>query len=93
MALRSARRLPGRSRQSSSSAWAIANAINNAGIANLTATASTSISSNVQSVGHFSAGALSINGVALGAFSGISGADLAASLGGAVDAVSEQYDG
>jgi flagellin len=74
--------------QSRSSAWAIANAINNAGIANLTATASTSISSDIQSVGHFSAGALSINGVALGAFSGTSGTDLAASLGGAVNAVS-----
>jgi flagellin len=77
--------LPG---QTNSSAWAIVNAINNANILNLTATANTVLSSTVQSSGNFAAGTLSINGVSLGGFSGINGSDLAASVAAAVNAVS-----
>jgi len=73
--------------QTSASAWAIANAIANANITNVTASASTSITSNIQSAGNFIAGALSINGVALSAFSGINGSDLASSLENAINSV------
>jgi len=73
--------------QTSGSAWAIANAINAANISNLSATASTSLSSDITISGNFAAGALSINGVSLGAFSGPNGSNLAISLRNAINAV------
>ncbi|GGC62025.1 flagellin N-terminal helical domain-containing protein [Undibacterium terreum] len=72
--------------QSNSSAWAIAQAITAANIPTVTATADTAISGNVSSNGVIAAGALSINGVALGAISGASGHALALSAAAAISA-------
>lgn len=73
--------------QSSASAWAIANAINAANIQGLSASASSSISSTVNS-GLIAAGAIVINGVTLNAaISGVTQKDLAANTASAINGI------
>ncbi len=69
--------------QGTASAFAIAAAINNAGIAGASATASTTVSGNVANGGNIANGGLSVNGVALGAISGANATALAASAAAA----------
>lgn len=77
--------------QSSSSAWAIANAINQTPASNVTASASNSFSGNdVYSSANIPANGLIINGVAIGAISGADGNAVTASAVNAINAVSAQ---
>ncbi|MES2152385.1 MAG: flagellin, partial [Pseudomonadota bacterium] len=72
--------------QSSASAFAVAAAVNNAGVANLVASASNSISATPTGAANLAIGALSVNGVALGAISGATPAQVAASAAAAFTA-------
>jgi flagellin len=74
--------------QSASSAYAIANAINAANIASLTATAQATTSATISQGGNYGAGVIAINGVGLSGFSGATGTALANSLESAINSAS-----
>lgn len=72
--------------QSADSAYAIAAAIKNSNVANVSATASTTLTGSVGNSGALADGDLIINGVNIGAISGNSAAARAASAAGAISA-------
>ena len=70
--------------QTRNSAYAVALAINAAGPPGLTATGSTTVSGSAGGAGNVGAGALEINGVAIGGFAGANASALAASAAAAI---------
>lgn len=73
--------------QGADSAYALAAAINAAGINGVTATAVTTLTGAVGASGGLAAGALSVNGVSIGAIAGTDAATRAASAAAAIGAV------
>lgn len=83
--------------QSRNSAFAVAAAINAANVPGLTGTGNTTVSGSAGGAGNVAAGALEINGVAIGAFGGANAsafaANAAAAIGGAGAGVSASASG